>query len=115
MRSDEILIVTTSGSPYIISYSYAGDVSLNPAVSTSTTLTIIARPVIQIAQQSGTSLAFTWSTIANQIYQIQSTASLAPANWTNLGSTITASNSTMTISEPIGAKSQQFYRVVLLP
>jgi hypothetical protein len=40
---------------------------------------------------------------------------LDPANWTDLGGTITATNSTMTISEGISTNSQQFYRVVLLP
>jgi hypothetical protein len=78
-------------------------------------VTAPAPPVIQTAKQSGSSFAFTWSTITNQMYQIQATASLAPANWTNLGSTLTATNSAMTISEPIGANKEQFYRVVLLP
>ena len=104
-----------SNSPYPITYSYAGDTSLNPATNTSTTLTVIALPVIQTAQQSGSSLAFTWSAVTNQTYQIQSTASLTPANWTNFGGTITASNSTMTTSEPLNTNSQQFYRIVLLP
>ena len=74
-----------------------------------------APPVIQTAQQSGNSFTFSWSTITNQEYQIQATASLAPANWTNLGGTIIATNSSMIISEAIGTNSQQFYRVVLLP
>ena len=64
---------------------------------------------------TGTSFVFTWSAMANRTYQIQSTAGLAPANWTNLGGTITATNAIMTVSEPAGLNSQQFYRVVLLP
>lgn len=72
-------------------------------------------PVIQAASESGNSIAFVWSAITNQVYQIQSSAGLAPANWTNLGGPITATNSTMTISESLGTNAQQFYRVVLLP
>ncbi len=79
------------------------------------TLTTVVSPVIQTVRRSGSSCTFTWSTVTNQMYQIQATASLAPANWTNLGGTITATNSSMTVSEPIGGNSQQFYRVVLLP
>jgi autotransporter-associated beta strand protein len=74
----------------------------------------LALPVIQSAHQTSSSFTFTWSATTNQMYQIESTASLAPANWTNLGGTITATNSTMTNSLPIGTNSQQFYRVVLL-
>jgi hypothetical protein len=82
----------------------------------SVSLTVIAStpPVIQTAQQSGRSFTFTWSALTNQIYQIQSTANLAQPNWTSLGS-VTATNPTMTVSEPMGANSQQFFRVVLLP
>ena len=76
---------------------------------------ILALPVIQTAQQSGGSFTFRWSAVSNQTYQIQATASLVTANWTNLGGTITATNSTMTNSQPIGINTQQFYRVVLLP
>ncbi len=74
-----------------------------------------AAPVIQTAKQSGSSFTFTWSAITNQMYQIQSTTNLAIAHWTNLGGAITATNSTMTTSQAIGANRQHFYRVVLLP
>jgi len=70
---------------------------------------------IQIAMHSGSSFTFDWSTVTNQMYQIQSTTNLAQGNWTNSGATFIATNSTMTISEGIGANSGQFYRVVLLP
>jgi hypothetical protein len=104
-----------SGSPYTIAYSYAGDGWLNPTANASTTLTVISTPLIQTVMQAGSSFTFSWSTLTNQTYRIQATASLDPANWTDLGGTITATNSTMTISEGISTNSQQFYRVVLLP
>lgn len=72
-------------------------------------------PVIQTAQQTGNSLTFSWSALTNQMYQIQTTPSLASANWTNLGGSITASNSIVTTSVPIGTNAQQFFRVVLFP
>ena len=79
------------------------------------TLTVFTAPVIQSAQQSGGLLTFTWTTLTNQMYQIQSTAGLTPPNWTNLGGSITATNSTMTMAEPIAGDAQHYYRIVLLP
>ena len=73
------------------------------------------QPVIQIVAQSGSALTFTWSAITNQAYQIQASTNLAYGNWTNSGGVITATNSIITNSQAIGAYSQQFYRVVLLP
>jgi hypothetical protein len=71
-------------------------------------------PTIQAARQSSGSFALTWNATMNQTYQIQSTTSLTPANWMNLGGPITATNSTMSASLAI-ANVQQFYRVLLLP
>jgi hypothetical protein len=79
------------------------------------TFTVIALPDIQSVRQSGSSFIFTWNATTNRMYQIQSTTNLTQPNWTAVGGTLTASNSTMTISEPIGASVQRFYRIVLLP
>jgi hypothetical protein len=83
--------------------------------TTAATLTVLAQPLIQAAMLSGTSFKFTWNTTPSDSYQIQSTANLNPTAWAALGGTITASNFTTTVSEPVGTNSQQFYRVVLLP
>jgi len=45
---------------------------------------------------------------------LQYTTNLAPANWLNLGDTVTATNDTMTASEAIGQNPQRFYRLVLV-
>jgi hypothetical protein len=78
-------------------------------------LAVIGPPLIQTAILSGSSFAFTWNALPSQQYQIQSTPGLEEPNWTTLGDAIIASNSTMTVSEPVGANATQFYRVVLLP
>jgi hypothetical protein len=79
------------------------------------TLAVTGSPVIQTAGVTASSFTLTWGTVPSQQYQVQSTSDLAQNNWTNLGDTITASKSTMTISEPIGTNARQFYRVVLFP
>jgi hypothetical protein len=73
-----------------------------------------APPVIQAARLSGGALTFTWSAVSNQTYQIQSTTNLNEAAWINLGALITATNSTMSTSQP-ASNAQQFYRLALGP
>jgi hypothetical protein len=70
--------------------------------------------VIQSVAQSGNALAFTWNTIPNQRYQVQSTRSLPPTNWASLGGIITATNTTMSASDTL-TNAQMFYRIELLP
>jgi len=60
-------------------------------------------------------LALTWLAIPGQTYAVQSTTNLAETNWVVLDSAITATNSTMTITNAVSAGRQQFYRVVLVP
>jgi hypothetical protein len=72
-------------------------------------------PVIQTARLSGNACAFTWNSLPNQRYQIQTTIDLDQTNWMGLGGAMIATDSTITISAPIGANARQFYRVVLLP
>ncbi len=72
-------------------------------------------PVLQTATMSGTNLAFTWSGVAGLSYQIQSAASLSNPIWTNLGAPVTATANVVTVSIPVTAASQQYYRVILLP
>jgi hypothetical protein len=79
------------------------------------TLAVIGSPVIQTPNVTGSSFALTWDTLPSQKYQVQSTTDLDQNNWTNLGGAITASNSNVSISEPIGTNERQFYRVVLSP
>ncbi len=89
-------------------------VSAGSVVSLTATYTP-AFPLIQTATQSGSSLVFTWSAVSNQTYQIQFTPNLAQTNWNAFSGVITATNSTATISVPIGVTSQRFYRVMQLP
>jgi len=78
------------------------------------TLTTVVSPVIQTVWQSGSSFIFTWCATANQVYQIQSNTNLTQPNWTNSGSALMATNSTMTTTVSIGTNKQQFYRVSLV-
>jgi sugar lactone lactonase YvrE len=83
---------------------------------TSVSLVVLPPPPdIQTVRRSGSSFTFTWSAMANQSYQIQTKTNLTQPHWTTLSNVLTATNSSMTTSASLGASSQQFYRVVLLP
>jgi subtilase family serine protease len=75
----------------------------------------VPAPIVQSVTLAGNSITFTWSSIANGSYQLQSASELSNPNWTNVAATVTASGGLVSATEPIGASSQQFYRVVLLP
>jgi hypothetical protein len=75
----------------------------------------VAPPQFQAVTLTNGTISFSWSAEAGQFYQVQCATNLAQTNWTNLGGAITATNSTMTISEQIGADSQLFYRIMPLP
>ena len=75
-------------------------------------LEVIEPPVLSSLTLTGNTLNFTWRTIAGQTNQVQYKTNLIQTDWNNLGNAITATNSTLTFSTPIGPDSQRFYRVV---
>ena len=60
-------------------------------------------------------LQFSWSAAVGRAYQIQYKTDLAGDTWADLGSSVTATNSTMAGSDSIATNPRRFYRVVLLP
>lgn len=77
-------------------------------------LAVPTPPVFQSITKSGDTLALVWSTMGGFTYRIQSNTNLGTTNWVNLGSAIVATNSTATISDPVGPDGQRYYRAVLL-
>jgi hypothetical protein len=93
-------------------YLLLDDVSVFPLPGSGST---VAAPVIQSVERVGQTIVITWSAVSGQVYQVQSTANLAQGPWADLGSTITATATTVTVSEPIGTSGSLFYRIVLMP
>jgi hypothetical protein len=98
---------------------------LSPAIlwqstygATTFTLSVTSAPPVLLsptAGQSGANFSFSWNGMTGQMYQVQYTTNLAPANWMNFGGTIPGVNGTMTASNLLGAEPQRYYRLVLLP
>jgi hypothetical protein len=70
-------------------------------------------PTIQNLVSSSGSLQITWLTLSGVKYQVQFTPTLSPSSWTNVGSAITASAASTTVTESIGGSGQGYYRIVL--
>ena len=71
-------------------------------------------PVVQNVAFAGGNITFTWNSIANFSYQVQSASNPVNPTWANVGSPVTATGNTMSASEPIGGAARQYYRVVML-
>ena len=78
-------------------------------------LTPLPAPAIQSVTQANSGITFTWSAVSGRVYQVQYTPDLTQPNWTNLGASIPATNSTASASDAIGPDPRRYYRVVLLP
>jgi hypothetical protein len=75
----------------------------------------LPKPEFLSVTRTNNTVALTWSTMSGLVYQVQSTASMTPTNWSNLGGTLTANGSKMSASNAIGTATQKFYRALLVP
>jgi uncharacterized repeat protein (TIGR02543 family) len=77
---------------------------------------VVGPPRIETVAQVAGRIAFTWGAVTGQMYQVQYEGDLGQGDWTNLGSPVTATNSTMAAGDSIpSGPSRRFYRVALLP
>lgn len=71
-------------------------------------------PVFQQTIMTSKGLALTWSVVPTLAYQLQYTTNLASGNWINVGSVLSGTNSTMSVTNAVGPGSQGFYRIELV-
>ncbi len=67
------------------------------------------------ATRSGNTIVLVWTAVPGSSYQLLYSTNLALSVWNNVGSSLTASNSTASHTDTIGPGEQRFYRVELLP
>jgi uncharacterized delta-60 repeat protein len=110
----------TSFASLPISYFPAGfalaTVFVNGIPSTSSIVRVPPPPSFQTVSNADGNFTFTWNAVNGFSYQVQYKTNLTSRNWMNLGSSVTATNSTRSASDtiPPGAAAR-FYRVALLP
>ena len=71
-------------------------------------------PVNPVSVGSGV-FSLTWSTVPGARYQVQFKSNLEQTVWIDLGFPVTATATTLTLNDAIGANPRRFYRVGLLP
>ena len=71
-------------------------------------------PIIYSEAVTGGNVSFNWNALVNYSYQLQTATVPVPANWSNVGNTILATNPVVQVSLPIDNSKTRFYRVVML-
>ena len=79
--------------------------------SSNVLLTVIVPPSLSAAPSADGSFSLAWGAQSNFTYQLQYATNLVAPVWQNLGSSITATNGTVSTSDFPGADLQRFYRV----
>jgi hypothetical protein len=92
------------------------DPGTNIAIWKNVSLTSLApAPVLASTTWTNATLSFDWNAVAGATYQPQYSSNLAPAQWFNLGPSVTATNSLGSAIDSPATNQQRFYRVVLMP
>jgi uncharacterized repeat protein (TIGR03803 family) len=82
-------------------------------VGTIFRLSVPLQPVLKTIAETAGAVTFAWSSVSGLTYQLQYNTDLSSTNWINLGSSVTASNNTVSASDSM-TNSQCFYRIMLL-
>ena len=77
-------------------------------------LILTAPPASQAVSQTRNTLTLTWSAVAGQKYQLQSTGDWGQKNRSNLCCVLTATGASLSATNAIGPHQRRFYRAVLL-
>jgi uncharacterized repeat protein (TIGR03803 family) len=92
---------------------FYGTTSAGGANGYGTIFRITIPPTFQSVTPTNGMFNFTWSIMPGQKYQLQSNPDLNSTNWLNLGGSVTASNTVVTVSDSM-TNSHCFYRIMLL-
>ncbi len=73
-------------------------------------------PPVSATIQANNTILLSWMALNGRSYQVQCKSGLTQSNWVNFGSPVTATDTTMTVSDTIASGvGQKLYRVALLP
>jgi uncharacterized repeat protein (TIGR03803 family) len=76
---------------------------------------IVPPPRFLTVIRAGTMLTLTWSATVSQGYQLLYKTNLTQGVWSNLNSSVTATNPIMTTVDTIGPDRERFYRILQTP
>jgi hypothetical protein len=75
----------------------------------------VSLPALQSLALAHDIVTLTWTTLPGLAYQFQYTTNLAASAWNNLGGLVTATNTTLTLSDVQPPDLHRFYRLLLSP
>jgi len=75
----------------------------------------VSLPIVQTISQTDGSAVLTWNATVGQNYRVQYKTNLDDLVWIDWITSLTATNTTMTLLQNIGPEPRRFYRVGLLP
>ena len=106
-------VVVAAGASTVLEFTSRND----PGVFALDEVSVVPIPLpsVQSVRQTNSAVNLTWTTMAGLGYQIQFKTNLASSNWSNLGGVTNATGGTMSATDAIGARSQRFYRIALVP
>jgi hypothetical protein len=95
-----------------------GDGQSNAAEQTAATNPLSNSSVLKATATiiAGNSVSVTVATVTGKIYQLETSANLAPLSWTSVGNAVTAAGESTVLVDPNGAGApRRFYRARVLP
>jgi len=99
---------------YWVDVTFSSNAVANNAVANNT-IPVISAPQIQsIIVQNGVAI-ITWSSMSNEVYQLQSCVAAYGTNWVNVSQEVQATGPTVTATNAVNGLNQQFYRVMVVP
>ena len=107
----KVNFISSGGTPHLA----YGSSSATHFAMDNVTIGTVSSPVIHPITPIPGGVALTWNALVNVLYQLQYKTNLTQASWVNLGSPITASGGSVTISNFVGSDPMRFYRVGLQP
>jgi hypothetical protein len=85
-----------------------------PMTATRSVTIYVVSPPDVIFSKNGSQVTLTFGSVAGQRYQVEYNDLLRETNWQSLGVPVTATGSSVTINDNVGAQPQRFYRIRLL-
>jgi uncharacterized repeat protein (TIGR03803 family) len=108
-----LFLVTATTSNTVLQFSFINNSSFFGLDDIS--VIPVTAPSFQSVSRSAGTVVLNWGAQTGLVYQVQYRTNLSQNNWLNLGSPLPATNNAMTLSDPIGANPQRFYRILLVP
>jgi hypothetical protein len=95
---------------------------INPQLGATNSFTVVVNPTEEIPPPTIESISFadgmvviTWSSVTGQTYRLQYSALGVATSWTDIPPDVTATGSTISVTNTTEGSALRFYRVVLLP